>query len=179
VQSPRASNPRAPGGGSAPRRSFIESRELPGLLVGVALGRETALRRALGARKAGRIGAALAAALALAAASDRRAAILGLASYACFAGLAALRHRRRGFGGYRTARLLLWTLPAPLLAALFARVLGIRSPLLLPLAVAGAWLLLEHGLRGATAAPPDQSALAAGTSAAGRSGVGIGSPGRE
>jgi hypothetical protein len=177
VQSSEGSNPRAPGGSAAPRRSFIELRELPDLLLGAALGREVALRRVLGARKGGRIGAALAALLALGASVDRRAAFFGLASYAGFAALAALRHRQRGFGGYRTARLLLWTLPGPLLAALLARLLGVRSPLLVPLAAAAGWLLLERGLR--VAAPAAQSAAAGGAPATDRTGVGIGSPGRE
>lgn len=164
---------------SAPRRSFIQLHELAGLLLGSALGRPVALRRVLGARRGGRIGAAIAGGLTLLAARDAHSLSIGLTSYLCFATLTAIRHGDRGFGGYRSLRLLLWTLPGPLCAALAASALGIGSRLLLPAAVIAAWVLLERGLGAGLAAPPDQSAAEAGAESAARTGVGTGSPGRE
>lgn len=149
------------------------------MLVRVALGRDAALRRVLGARRGGRIGAILAGLPALLAAADLRAALAGVGAYAGFAALTAVRHRRSGLGGYRALRLLLWTLPGPLLlAAAAARGPG-PSRLLLPLAVLAGWALLERGLRGGLAGLPAQSRGAAGDSSEGRTPVGTGSPGRE
>lgn len=46
--------------GSPVRRVFIEAREIPGLVLGALRGNAAVLRRLLGARRAGRIGLALA-----------------------------------------------------------------------------------------------------------------------
>jgi hypothetical protein len=146
VHETSGSHPGTPAPPPRPRRSFVELREIPTLLLGAALGRDAALRRVLGARKTGRIGSALAAALGLIAAPDRSAMVVGLALYAGLAALSALRHRARGLGVYRTLRLLLWTIPAPLALAAVARLSGIHSRALLPLAVLAGWLLLERGL---------------------------------
>jgi hypothetical protein len=172
----RASDPHTP---ARPRRTFIEWRELPGLLARAPRGDAVALRRVLGGRRGGRIGAALAAGLALLAAADPIAALAGIATYAGLAALTAARHRRQGLGGYWALRLLLWTLPVPLLLAALARGLGCRSRLLLPLAALIGWALLERGLGSGLAGAPGQSAGAAGASADGRTSVGTGSPGRE
>jgi hypothetical protein len=179
VDAPRGSDPHTPADGAAPRRNFIEARELPGLLVGAALGRAPALRRVTGARRGGRLGAALAALLAALASADLIAAAGAVGAYFCLAALTAARHQRSGFGGYRSLRLLLWTVPAPLLLAALARAPGFESRLLPALAVLVGWALLERGLRGGLAEPADQSPGAAGAAPAGRISVGTGSPGRE
>jgi hypothetical protein len=181
VDASRDPSPNPPVERAAPRRTFIQLRELPGLLIGCALGRPVALRRVLGARRGGRVGAAICALLALLVVDDASAASIGLTSYVCFATLTAIRHGNRGYGGYRSLRLLLWTLPGPLCAALAAHALGFQSRLALPAAVIAAWLLLERGLRAGLGASPDQSAAeaGAGSGATTRTGVGSGSPGRE
>jgi hypothetical protein len=179
VDAPRGSDPHTPGHGAAPRRNFIQTRELPGLLRGAALGRAAALRRVLGARRGGRLGAALAALPLVLASPDAPAAAAALAAYFCLAALTAARRHQRGFGGYRSLRLLLWTVPAPLLLAALARALGSGSRLLPSLAVLVGWLLLERGLRGGLADPVDHSRGAAGAAPGGRISVGTGSPGRE
>jgi hypothetical protein len=179
VDAPGARVPHTTARGGTPRRTFIEARELPDLLAGALRGSDVALRRVLGARRGGRIGAALAALLALLAASDARAAVVGIAAYAGCSALVALRHRASGLGLYRALRLLLWTLPLPLVLAALARSAGLRSRLLLPAAVAIAWLLLERGLRGGRVGAPAQSADAAGGASGDRTSVGTGSPGRE
>jgi hypothetical protein len=179
VDAPRGSDPHTTARRAASRRSFIEWREVPGLLVHAALGRDVALRRVIGARRGGRIGAILAAVPAWLAATDLAAALAGLGAYAGFAALTAAGHRRSGLGGYRALRLLLWTLPGPLLAAAATRGLGSSSRLLLPLAVGVGWALLERGLRRGLAGPPVQSRGAAGASPESRTCIGTGSPGRE
>jgi len=182
VDASRDPCPDPPSRSGAPRRSFIQAHELPGLLLGAGLGRPVALRRVLGARRGGRIGVMIAGALALLAARDAGALSFGLSSYVCLATLTAIRHGSRGFGGYRSLRLLLWTLPGPLVAALAASALGLHSRLGLPAAVIAAWVLLERGLRAELAARSDQSPAAAGGAAPGstaRTAVGTGSPGRK
>ena len=66
-----------PGSGAPPpprRRTFIEPREIPGLLRGAALGDAAALRRALGGRYGGRYGSLVCLALLALAAPSPRAA---------------------------------------------------------------------------------------------------------
>ena len=42
------------------RRAFLRAQEIPALVIGVARGKPVAMRRVLGARRAGRVGVALA-----------------------------------------------------------------------------------------------------------------------
>ncbi|MCE2390947.1 MAG: hypothetical protein J4G09_05610 [Proteobacteria bacterium] len=135
---------------SAPRRrrTFVELREVPGLLLGAVRADAAALRRVLGGRRGGRIGVLICTALMVLAAPTPRAAGIALAAYAGLGLATALVHRdRQGLGLKQSLRLLLWTAPAPLALAAIARLAGAASAVPLLLAVLVAYLLVERGLR--------------------------------
>jgi hypothetical protein len=130
---------------------------VPGLLRGVPLGKPVALRRVLGARRAGRVGFYVAVALLALAAPSVGAAALGVAAYFALGALGALRLRAQGVGPYWSLRLLLWEVPAPLLLAALVRLAGVRSAWPLLLAALGSYLLLERGARSGLAGPEGDS----------------------
>ncbi len=131
------------------RRLFLAPREVPGLLVGAVRGDHVALRRILGARRAGRTGLALAlAALALAVPSLTVALIasalhLSLALYVVIPRRGAIE-----LTAFQELLLSLWTV-APLFVALASlRVIWPGSPLPALIAVPMGHLLVWRGLRG-------------------------------
>ncbi len=131
------------------RRLFLAPREVPGLLVGAVRGDPVALRRILGARRAGRTGLALAlAALALAVPSLTVALIasalhLSLALYVVIPRRGAIE-----LTALQELLLSLWTV-APLFVALASlRVIWPGSPLPALIAVPMGHLLVWRGLRG-------------------------------
>ncbi len=131
------------------RRLFLAPREVPGLLVGAVRGDHVALRRILGARRAGRTGLALAlAALALAVPSLTVALIasalhLSLALYVVIPRRGAIE-----LTAFQELLLSLWTV-APLFVALASlRVIWPGSPLPALIAVPMSHLLVWRGLRG-------------------------------
>ncbi len=131
------------------RRLFLAPREVPGLLVGAVRGDPVALRRILGARRAGRTGLALAlAALALAVPS-LAVALIALALHLLLA-LYVLIPRRGAvpLTAFQELLLSLWTV-APLFVALASlRVIWPGSPLPALIAVPVGHLLVWRGLRG-------------------------------
>ncbi len=131
------------------RRLFLAPREVPGLLLGAVRGDAVALRRILGARRAGRTGLALAlTALALAAPS-LAVALIALALHLSLALYVVIP--RRGavpLTASQELRLSLWTV-APLFVALASlRVIWPGSPLPALIAVPMGHLLVWRGLRG-------------------------------
>lgn len=99
-----------------PRRTFIEVREIPGLVRGALRGEARALRRILGGRRAGRYGVALLLAAGLLAAPLADLAALALA-YLGLGCIAWLARRREPEPRLRDAlRVTLWA-AAPLVAA--------------------------------------------------------------
>jgi hypothetical protein len=140
------SSDRAGGEGPAPRRTFIEVSEVPGLIRGALCGEARALRRILGGRRAGRYGALLLAAAALVAAPIESLPALALA-FVAFGGAAWAGQRREPKLRLREAlRAGLWT-GAPLVAAaLPLRLLWPDTPLPALLALALGYALLLRGL---------------------------------
>ncbi len=131
------------------RRLFLAPREVPGLLLGAVRGDAVALRRILGARRAGRTGLALAlTALALAAPS-LAVALIALALHLSLALYVVIP--RRGvvpLTAFQELLLSLWTV-APLFVALASlRVIWPGSPLPALIAVPMGHLLVWRGLRG-------------------------------
>jgi hypothetical protein len=129
------------------RRVFLETHELPGLVVGTALGDAAACRRVLGARRGGRVGVSLSlAALALAAPS-LRAALGASALHLALALAVGLANRRIGMHTTgEVQRLALWTVVTPLCGAALARALAGPSALALGLAVLAGQALLWRAL---------------------------------
>jgi len=104
------------------RRVFLDSRELPGLVVGTALGDPAACRRVLGARRGGRFGVLLAlGALALAAPSARLALAATAFYVALTFGLGAVARRTTGHTTREVLRLSVWAVLTPLCVAALAR----------------------------------------------------------
>jgi hypothetical protein len=104
------------------RRTFLEAREVPGLVIGSLRGELPALRRIVGARRGGRIGVALAA-LGLALAAPPRAIVPSALLTVALALLGRLLGRRRhGLSSREYLRIVgwlaapLWLLAAPLRA---------------------------------------------------------------
>ncbi len=130
------------------RRVFLAPREVPGLLVGALRGDPVALRRILGARRAGRTGLALAlAALALAAPS-LGAALLALALH-LFLALYVVIPRRGSIPltVFQELLLSLWMV-APLFVALASlRIIWPSSALPVIAAVLLGHTLVWRGLR--------------------------------
>lgn len=132
------------------RRVFLQMNEVLPLLVGVARGDPVALRRVLGARRAGRIGLAIGlAGLLLAVPRSAWPLLVALQLVAGLPG-AALARPRLGFLQYQ--RLSLWIAGSALLAAAPLRAAGIPA-----LAVSSAlwfaahlllWRHLRRGLEG-------------------------------
>lgn len=129
------------------RRVFLETRELPGLVVGTALGEPAACRRVLGARRGGRVGVGLAlAALALAAPSTS-AALAASALHVALGLALGLANRRIGMHTTREVqRLAVWTVLTPLCVAALARALAGPSWLPLGIAVVAGQALLWRAL---------------------------------
>lgn len=132
----------------APRRVFVERREIPGLVLGTARGDAAACRRVLGARRGGRIGFALAlAGLALAAPSLRMAVAAALVHVALGL-LVGLRARAKSFQTTREVqRLALWTVLTPLGVAGLVRIAGFGAPWQLFASAFAGQLLLLRALR--------------------------------
>ncbi len=130
---------------TAPRRVYLEWRELPGLYAGALRGEPVALRRILGARKGGRIGLALGLATLLAAAPlDALGWLVGL-HVALGLAVAAVTRAATGLGPRQALRLSLWPAAPLLLLALPFRPLATAAPAFV--AVAVGQLLLWRGLR--------------------------------
>ncbi len=132
----------------APRRVFVERREIPGLVIGTARGDAVACRRVLGARRGGRIGFALALlGLALAAPSPRVALLAALA-HVVLGLVVGLRARARSHHTTREVqRLALWTVLTPLGVAVLCRLSGFGAPWQLYAAALAGQLLLLRALR--------------------------------
>ena len=130
------------------RRAYLETREVPALVLGTALGEPAACRRVLGARYGGRAGFLLAlAGLALAAPTVRVAA-LATAAHVALGLVTGLANRRRG--GHTTRevqRLALWTVLTPLGVTALARVAGLGGAAPLFVAVPLGQALLWRALR--------------------------------
>lgn len=130
---------------SAPRRVYLEWREVPGLYAGALRGEPVALRRILGARKGGRIGFALGGLALLAACPPDALAPLAALHVALGLSVGALTRGATGLGAREALRLSLWpAAPLLLLAAAF-RPLGSVAPALAALSCGQ--LLLWRGLR--------------------------------
>jgi hypothetical protein len=131
-----------------PRRAFLETHEVPALVVGVALAEPAACRRVLGARRGGRIGFVLACAALAAAAPSARFALAMAALHVVLtlgAGLAGRRHRSHATR--EVQRLALWTALVPAAIAALARPLfGAGGGTLLPAAVVAGQYLLWRAL---------------------------------
>ena len=111
-----------------PRRVFVERREIPGLVIGTALGSAIACRRVLGARRGGRIGFTLAlAGLAISAPTVRTAFLAALVhvSLGLLVGIGA--RARTGQRTHEVQRLALWTVLTPLGVTALARFAGSAS----------------------------------------------------
>src|SRR5687767_4426720 len=112
------------------RRFFVVTAEFPGLLFGVLRGEPVALRRAIGARGAGRWGIALSlVALAGAAPAQSLVRLLGAHAALSLAGWLAVR-ARSAVALRQHQRILLWACPLPLLGAALLRGLGAAWPAL-------------------------------------------------
>ena len=129
------------------RRLFLVGSEVPGLLAGSLRGDAVALRRILGARRGGRIGAGLAlASLALAVPSVGVAtATFALWVMLCAVG-ARLYREASGLGLRPWLRLSLWTTAPALLAAALLRFTG-AAGVLPAVAVVAGYALLWRGVR--------------------------------
>ena len=130
------------------RRVFMVQREVPGLVLGAVRGDSVALRRILGARRAGRTGLALAlAALALAAPS-LGVALIALALHLFLALYVVIpRPGSLPLTAFQELLLSLWIV-APLFVALASlRLIWPSSPVPAYLAVLLAHLLVWRGLR--------------------------------
>jgi hypothetical protein len=128
------------------RRTFIETREIPGLLRGALQGEARALRRILGGRRAGRYGVLLLVAAGLVAAPLAGLPALSLA-YLGLGGVAWLAQRREPKLRLRdTLRLALWTATPLVAATLPLRFLWPGSPLPALVALALAYALLLRWL---------------------------------
>jgi hypothetical protein len=125
------------------RRAFLETHELPRLVVGTALGEAAACRRVLGARRGGRIGVMLALAALALAAESLRAALAASALHVVLALVVGLANRRIGMHTTREVqRLAVWTVVTPLcVTALVRAVLGPSALLLGAAVLAGQGLL--------------------------------------
>src|SRR5262245_61101732 len=85
----------APAG--APRRGFVERREIPGLVIGTARGDAAACRRVLGARRGGRIGFVLALLGLALVAPSLRIAVLAAFAHVALGLVVGLRARAKSF----------------------------------------------------------------------------------
>jgi hypothetical protein len=133
---------------SAPRRVFIRLGEVPRLIASASLGDAPALRRVLGARHGGRIGVVLCGVLASLATPTSSALAVGIAAYLALSIVASVRYRdAEGLGRLQCLRLMLWTLPVPLVLAIVARLLGAPGALPVLIAAILGYLLLDGGLR--------------------------------
>ncbi len=133
-----------------PRRVFVEPAEIPRLWAGVLRGEPAALRRVLGARRAGRIGAFAAAGALLFAAPWQAAPALAVLHGALALGVGWATRATAALSAREVLRLSTWP-AAPLLAlAALARLLapGSAAPALLAILVANAllWRVLRRGL---------------------------------
>jgi hypothetical protein len=130
------------------RRLFLVAAEVPGLLSGSLRGDVVALRRILGGRRGGRIGAGLAlATLALAAPTPASAGLtIALWLALCTAGT-VLHRSASGLSLREWLRLSLWTAAPALLVAAVLRLLWPGSALPLLVAVVAGHVLLWRGVR--------------------------------
>jgi len=130
------------------RRAYLETREVPALVVGTALAAPAAARRVLGARYGGRAGFALAlVGLALAAPSLLAAALASAAHMVLGLGLGLANRRRGGHTTREVQRLALWTALTPLGVAALARLAGVGGAEPLGAAVVLGQVLLWRALR--------------------------------
>jgi hypothetical protein len=130
------------------RRVFISAGEVPHLLAGAVLGRSVALRRLLGARRAGRYGLGAALICAVAALPSELLPLALIAHLAASAIGMLLANSEADLRVMEYQRLSLWVL-APVLAGLaLLRLLGEAAALTSCTAVGFAHLLLWRGLRG-------------------------------
>ncbi|HTO06658.1 MAG TPA: hypothetical protein VMR86_06330 [Myxococcota bacterium] len=136
------------GEAGVPRRAFLETRELPELVFGVALAQPAACRRVLGARRGGRVGFVLACVLlALAAPSARFAAAMLALHVVLTLGAGLAGRPTRSHTTREVQRLALWTALVPLAIAALARpFFGPGGGTLLPAAVVTGQLLLWRAL---------------------------------
>jgi len=130
------------------RRVFISAGEVPRLMTGAVLGRPVALRRLLGARRAGRYGVA-ATVISAVAALPADLLPLALITHAAMSALGMLlANSETGLGVMQYQRLSLWVL-APVLAGLATlRLFDEAAPLTSCTAIGFAHLLLWRGMRG-------------------------------
>ncbi len=130
------------------RRLFLMAHEVPALLAGSLRGEAVALRRILGARKGGRIGAALAlGALALAAPGLQAAGLaVTLWLFLCMLGTVIYRSSS-GLSLREWLRLTLWTGAPMLLVAALVRLVWPGSALPVLAAVVIGHALLSRGVR--------------------------------
>ncbi len=128
------------------RRVFVEAHEVPGLVLGALRGEPAALRRILGARRGGRIGAIGCALALVCAAPPRTWLALAAVHVALSVGVFAATRRTTGLGVLQVLRVSLW--PAFALVALAAplRVFWPTSPVPALIAILVASALLLRGL---------------------------------
>jgi hypothetical protein len=145
---PRADVPRSGAPARAPRRVFVERREIPGLVIGTARGSAAACRRVLGARRGGRIGFALALLGLALAAPSLRVAVLAALLHVALGLIVGLRARAKSLHTTREVqRLALWTVLTPLGVAVLCRLVGLGAPWQVYAAAAAGQPLLLRALR--------------------------------
>jgi hypothetical protein len=133
-----------------PRRVFVEPAEIPRLCAGVLRGERAALRRVLGARRAGRIGALAALASLLLAAPWSAAPALAALHGALALGVGWVTRGTAALLAREVLRLSTWPVAPLLLLAALARPFAPRSALAALLAILCAnallWRAVRHGL---------------------------------
>jgi hypothetical protein len=133
-----------------PRRVFVEPAEVPGLCAGVLRAERAALRRVLGARRAGRIGAFAGLAALLLAAPWPGAAALAALHGALALGVGWVTRGSAALSAREVLRLSTWPAAPLLLLAALVRLLAPHSavPALLAILCANAllWRAVRRGL---------------------------------
>ena len=136
------------------RRVFLRSEEIPSLFAGVVRGDPVAMRRILGARRAGRVGVVLGAVGALLAVPLP--ALPWLLAAQAAIGLPGAALARPPLGWLEYQRLSLWLAGAALLLAAPLRALAPHALVWTALAWLGAHLLLCRHLRSGLGEAPAQ-----------------------
>lgn len=133
-----------------PRRVFVEPAEIPRLCASVLCGERAALRRVLGARRAGRIGAVGGLIALLFAAPWTAAPALATLHGALALGVGWVTRHSAALSAREVLRLSTWPAAALLLLAALVRLLAPHSavPALLAILCANAllWRAVRHGL---------------------------------
>lgn len=133
-----------------PRRVFVEPAEIPRLCAGVLRGERSALRRVLGARRAGRIGAVAGLAALLLAAPWPAAPALAALHCALALAVGWLTRASAELSAREVLRLSTWPVAPLLLLAALVRPLAPQPalPALLAILCANAllWRAVRHGL---------------------------------